>query len=161
MQKNIVKRHVANKAFQHNAELHLPFPQQLPVITAPEEPPQRRWDKVQAAREGQSRAGTAGPGQELGKSCAYKAATPMHTNLPKPREGLQHHSGHRAASSPSSLQASRLPPQLFWAICTFSPPPQHHKHLPLLRSILLLSWEHGPGGNISRNSLAESQRTRS
>lgn len=56
MQKNIIKRQVATKAFQHNAKFYLSFPQQLPVRATTK----ARWDKVRAAGEGQSRAGTAG-----------------------------------------------------------------------------------------------------
>lgn len=97
MQKNIIKRQVATKAFQHNAKFYLSFPQQLPVITAPEEPP-RRPDGIKSEQQGRDRAGLA----QQGKSCAYRAAAPMHTSPPKPWEGLQHHSRHRAASSPSS-----------------------------------------------------------
>lgn len=116
MQKNIVKRHVATKAFQHNAELHLPFPQQLPVITA------QRTDGSE--KQGRDRAGLAQQGlgknwaspvrtkqpppctqipQSPGKVCSITADTELPPALARSRQAGSHHN-YFGQSAPSPLR---------------------------------------------------------
>lgn len=88
---------------------------------------------------------------------AFLGSFPQSQHLKSHHQMIRTHKGNTRL-----VLRSQLPPhRAVWGTHPSSPLLQYHKHLPRLCSILPLRGKHGPRGNISNSSFAESKRTRS